>query len=91
MSIFHELQNSAAGQALAKVGFRPSEESDSYVKLFADSMLSLHVNKPGPMRGPRKMSEPVLLDIFDIHEPTPSMRLQFPTVTDFLKSVYDHR
>ena len=35
--------------------------------------------------------EPVLLDIFDIHEPTPSMRLQFPTVTDFLKSVYDHR
>lgn len=91
MSTWHELKESVAGKALGKVGFEPSVDHDTYIKVFGDSLLSLHVNKPGEMKGPRKMSEPVLLDIFDIHEPTPSMRLQFESVTEFLKSVYDHR
>lgn len=92
MAIFHELQGSDAGKALAKVGFEPDPENgDHYIKVFGDSVLSIHVNKPGLMRGPRKLSDPVLLDIFDRAEPVPSMRLQFPSVTAFLNSVYDHR
>lgn len=92
MALVHEMGESEAGKALAKVGFEPDPESrDHYVKLFYDSLLSIHVNKPGPMRGPRKLSDPVLLDIFDRREPTPSMRLQFPSVASFVQSVYDHR
>lgn len=92
MALINELQESDAGKALAKVGFEPDPENrDHYVKVFYDSLLSIHVNKPGPMMGPRKLSEPVLLDIFDRTEPTPSMRLQFSSVAAFVQSVYDHR
>ena len=89
MATLHE---SEAGKALTKVGFFPDpEHQDVYVKIFGDSKMAIQVNRPGLLRGPRKLSDPVLLDVFDLREPTPSIRLQFPSVKAFIESVYDWR
>lgn len=92
MAIFYELQNSDAGRALDKVGFEPDPDNrDVYIKVFGESLLAIQVDRPGMLHGPRKLSDPILLDIFDRTEPTPSMRLKFPSLKAFLESVYDHR
>lgn len=92
MAIYDELSGSEAGKALAKVGFEPDpEHRDVYLKVFGESVLAIQVNRPGGLRGPRKLSDPILVDVFDRREPAPSMRLQFPSVDAFLKSVYDWR
>jgi hypothetical protein len=92
VSVFSEIIDSQAGQVLARYDFRPDPEGkDVLIKDFADVTLAVQIDRPGLMKAPRKLKDPVLLDIFSRGEPTPAMRIRFPSVTAFMEHVYDWR
>jgi hypothetical protein len=92
VSIFSEIVGSEAGLALARYEFRPDPEGkDVLIKDFADVTLAVQADRPGPLKAPRKLRDPILLDIFSRGEPTPAMRIRFPSVIAFMENVYDWR